>query len=183
MPVIKISKIADRTKTSSRGKKYNVVEISGTKYGTDEEWSTNIFKNDTERLGMLEEFGPGDVANFKFTQNGNFWDLKEIVEPTEENLEYASKEQGKPSGRASKATTGGKQSGGMSKEEWAEKDRLTNIRIAKAVALKAAVDVGKKTTKTIIAMADELLPYLMDTSVASDSPLQDPEDALDPPTE
>jgi hypothetical protein len=162
MPVVKIESIKDRTRTSKKGKKYKVVEVQGTKYGTDENWSTDIFKNQEDLLESLEEFGPGELVNFKFTKNGNFYDLTELSEPDAEMLEKIDAGEFD----APKKTTGGTRKGGgstMSKEEWAEKDRLTNIRIAKAVALKAAIDMGKKTTKTILAQAEEFLPYLLTT--------------------
>ena len=186
MPVIHIDKIADRTKTSAKGKKYKVVSVEGTKYGSDEPWTTDIFANKMELIDMLNEFGPGDTANFKFVKNGNFYDLSEIAEPTEENLKYAE-EHSNPT----KQTTGGKSGSGgsttkssaMSKSEWAEKDRLTNIRIAKAVAIKLACDNTKVGTNmdALIDMAEELVPWLLDTDINSMG--ADPEDALEPPTE
>ena len=187
--IITISKVAERTKTSKAGKKYKVVEVTGNKYITEEEWTTNIFKNKTDLLEMLDEFGPGDVANFKFVKDGKWPELSEIVEPTPDDLDHA-KEQAengdsyKKGGGGGRKTSGGPSGGGgMSKEEWAEKDRLTNIRIAKAVALKAAIDNRKEgtTLKTIIKLADEIVPWLLDTDINHMG--ADPEDALDPPTE
>ena len=184
MPVIKIDKIADRTKTSKKGKKYKVVSVEGTKYGSDEPWTTDIFANKNELLDMLNEFGPGDTANFKFVKSGNFYDLTEIVEPTEENLEYAADHVNptKKTTGGAKTSTGGGGGGSMSKGEWAEKDRLTNIRISKAVAIKLACDNTKIGTgvEALIKMAEELVPWLLDTDINS---LGAPEDALDPPTE
>ena len=189
MPVITISKIADRTKTSAKGKKYKVVSVEGTKYGSDETWTTDIFANKNELLDMLNEFGPGDTANFKFVKNGNFYDLTEIVEPTEENLEYAAENSsprkstgGKPA--SSGGGGGGAKAGTMSKGEWAEKDRLTNIRIAKAVAIKLACDNTKAGTNidALIEMAEELVPWLLDTNIAQPEPKGN-DDPLDPPVE
>lgn len=169
MPVITISSIKDQTKTSKKGAKYKVTVLEGTKLGTEDHWSTDIFKNNTKVLEDLDEFGPGEVVNVKFKKSGDFFDIVAIEEPTEENLEYAKREASdvsKSTGGAKKSF-GGKKSSGMSKEEWAEKDRLTNIRISKAVALKAAIDNTKVGTKakTIMAMADELLPYLLNEKV------------------
>ena len=191
--IITISSIKEKTKTSAKGKKYKVVEVVGTKWATEEEWSTAIFKNKTELLAMLEEFAPGDVANFKFDTSGKFPELSTIEEPTKENLEFAEEKVENPyQGRQKKTTggTGGAKSGGsgggasaMSKGEWAEKDRLTNIRIAKAVALKAAIDNKKEGTalKTLIKMAEEIVPWLLDTDINGMG--SDPEDALSPPTD
>jgi len=193
--IITISSIKEKTKTSAKGKKYKVVEVVGTKWATEEEWSTAIFKNKTELLAMLEEFAPGDVANFKFDTSGKFPELTTIEEPTRENLAYAEEKVENPQrgGSYQKKTTGGNSNAGgkttggsLSKAEWAEKDRLTNIRIAKAVALKAAIDNKKEGTalKTLIKMAEEIVPWLLDTDINGMG--SDPEDALDslePPVE
>lgn len=156
MPVIKISSIKEKTRTSQKGKKYKVVEVQGTKYGTNDEWSTDIFKNNTDVIEQLDEFGPGEMANFQFKKNGNFYDLVGVVEPSEDNLEYAKKNADKPVGGKPK---GG---GGMSKEEWAEKDRKVKIGMAIHNSLKFAVmntKVNEKPEK-IVEMAKEFLPYL-----------------------
>ena len=186
--IITISSIKEKTKTSAKGKKYKVVEVVGTKWATEEEWSTAIFKNKTELLAMLEEFAPGDVANFKFDTSGKFPELATIEEPTKENLAYAEEKIKNPTSQ--KKTTGGTKSeasggggGSMSKGEWAEKDRLTNIRIAKAVAVKLACDNTKVGTDmgTLITMAEELIPWLLETDINHLG--SDPEDALDPPVD
>jgi hypothetical protein len=186
MGIIKISDIYNETRTSKHGKKYTVRLVKGTKYGTDEAWEQPIFDNNKKLLAELDEFGKGDVANFVYKKNGNFYDVVSIEQPDPDmiakidsgEVEVPTKKSG---GGYSGGTRGGgaKTSGGLTKEEWAEKDRLTNIRIAKAVALKAAVDVGKKTAKTITAFADELVPYLLDTG--SDDTKDTGDDPLDPP--
>jgi hypothetical protein len=193
MPVIQISKIADRTKTSKNGKKYKVVTVEGTKYGSEEAWTTDIFKNKTDLLDMLEEFGPGDTANFKFVKDGNFYELNEISEPTEENLEYAAS-QNQEGNKGSnppkkKSTTGGSRQSAtsekMSKAEWAKKDADTKSSIARAVALKLAMEnTGLKTkTDVLVKMAAEYIPFLMGEDEILFEGFKDPEDALDPPTD
>ena len=178
MPIIEISSVKEQTRTSGKGNKYKVVVVEGTKYGTNgEEWSTNIFKNQTDLLDMLDEFGPGEMANFKFKKNGKFWDLQTIEAPTEENLEYAAN----PTPSSSPNSGVKKSSNGMSKEEWAEKDRLTKESIARAVAVKLAMDNTKMGTKpdVIIKEAVEYLPYLLGVDDSYDNPFGDP---LDPPS-
>lgn len=187
--IITLSKIAEQTKTSAKGKKYKVIHVEGEKWATNEAWSTDIFKNKTELLAMLDEFAVGDVANFKFDTSGRFPELTTIEEPTKENLAFAEEKAENPYPKKStggKAPSGGSSSGGggsMSKAEWAEKDRLTNIRISKAVAIKVAVEAHKIGTNlaTLIPFAEELLPWLLDTDINHLG--SDPEDALDPPIE
>jgi hypothetical protein len=185
--IITISKIAERTKTSKAGKKYKVVEVTGNKWYTEEEWSTNIFKNKTDLLEMLEEFGPGDVANFKFVKDGKWPELSEIVEPSKEDLDNA-KEQAEGGGykKSTQSRSMGKsKSSGLTKEEWAAKDKAKEESIARAVAIKLANDNTKVGTKpeTMIEMAVEFLPFLLGEDEALFDAPASPEDALDPPVD
>jgi hypothetical protein len=185
--IITISKIAEQTKTSRNGKKYKVVRVEGNKWASEEEWGTDIFKNKTELLEQLDEFGPGDVANFKFVKDGKWPELNEIVEPSKDELD-AAKEQVENGGYKKPASRNMGNSGdesGMSKEEWAAKDAATKESIARAVAIKLANDNTKvgTTPESIIKQAVEFLPFLMgEDEILFDTPA-DPEDALDPPTE
>ena len=189
MPVIKIDKIATRTKTSAKGKKYKVKTIEGVKYGSDEPWSVDVFINQTDLLEELDEFSPGELVNVKFKKNGNFYDVVGFEEPDAELIQKIDSGEfetpaKKTTGGKGSTSGGGARNSSMSKEEWAEKDRLTNIRIAKAVALKAAVDNTKMGTdaKALMEFADKLLPYLMNTKVP-EKVADKGKDALDPPTE
>lgn len=190
--IITISKIAERTKTSKAGKKYKVVEVTGNKWHTEEEWTTNIFKNKTDLLEMLDEFGPGDTANFKFDTSSKWPELMEIVEPTKEALDNAV-EQAENGGNFKKGGSGGgrKTTGGkatsstMSKQEWAAKDEATKQSIARAVAIKLAMDNTKlgATPASIIKQAVKYMPFLLGEDEILFDKMTDPEDALDPPME
>lgn len=190
--IITISKIAERTKTSKAGKKYKVVEVTGNKWHTEEEWTTNIFKNKTDLLEMLDEFGPGDTANFKFDTSSEWPELMEIVEPTKEALDHAV-EQAENGGNFKKGGSGGgrKTTGGkatsstMSKQEWAAKDEATKQSIARAVAIKLAMDNTKlgATPASIIKQAVKYMPFLLGEDEILFDKMTDPEDALNPPVE
>jgi hypothetical protein len=117
MPVVTISKISEQTKTSAKGKKYKVVTVEGTKYGSGEPWSTDIFKNKTELLDALDEFGTGEMVNFQFKKNGRFYDLVDISEPTEENLEFAKSYDANKSSNAG-SVGGPKKWDGRTGEQW-----------------------------------------------------------------
>jgi hypothetical protein len=71
----------------------------------------------------------------------------------------------------------------MSKEEWAAKNEVDRIRIAKSVALKAAVENTKVGTKSleIIAMANDFMPFLTNDKIEPDAMLDAGEDGLDAP--
>ena len=187
MSVIKIESIYKEKRTSKAGKSYGVVVVTGTKYGTGDSWEQPIFDNNKKVLSQLEEFGIGDVANFKYEKNKNFFDLVSIEVPTKELIKSIDegdfKTKSKAGGGGKKSSNASTNDSNMSKAEWAEKDRLTNIRIAKAVALKAAIDNSKIGTKVdeLLDVATTLIPWLLDTDI---KPVVDTgDDGLEPPTE
>jgi hypothetical protein len=150
------------------------------------EWSRAFFANETDVAASLEEFGIGEWVKVKLVRdpkNAKYWNIKGFAAATEEDRnseakkpnEYRSK--GTSSGSKTSGTSSGSNGGGgsLTKAEWAEKNRKTEMSIAKAVAVKSAVAAGKTTKAAIIKLADELLPYLLDTSPVGDS------DPLDPP--
>jgi hypothetical protein len=182
MPVIKISSIKDLTRTSAKGKKYKVTEVIGEKYGTGDEWKTDIFKNNTEVLEQLEEFGVGETANFEFKKNGNFYDLVAITTPSEENLEYAKKNASAPSGGPAKG-------GGYSNKKWdgrtgAAYDRSASVYLAFDILKSAETEANlrKKGSeglmKEVIEMADILNDYIHDGDNVFEAPEEG--DGLDP---
>jgi len=196
MSVIKINSIYEEQRIAkASGKPYKVTVVTGTRYGSDETWEQPIFANNKRLLQQLAEFGKGDVANFKYEENGKFHDLVSIEIPDKAlidkidsgDIDTPAKSQG--GGNQNSSYSGYKQGTGtsnkMSKAEWAEKDRLTIIRIAKAVALKAAIDNTKIGTKaeTVCAHAEEFLSYLMSTNIGTTSIGVDKDDPLDPPTD
>jgi hypothetical protein len=191
MSVIRINSIYEETRTSKAGKKYGVTVVTGTKYGTDDDWEQPIFSNNKKMLRQLEEFGKGDVANFRYEKNDRGYnDLVAVETPNKELIakidsgEVTTFSKGGGGGKSSSNVSNGGGSDKMSKAEWAEKDRLTNIRISKAVALKVAADNAKTGTipTALITFAEELMPWLLDTG--NDGAVTvDPEDALSPPVE
>ena len=190
--IITITKIANRTRVSKANKEYKVVAVEGTKYGTNEVWKKDIFANKTELVDMLNEFAPGEVVNFKHKKDGRgFWDLISIDTPTPEELDKAVNppQDGPPPRRPATSGRGGSsgpkpKAGGMSKAEWAAKDAATKESIARAVAIKLAMDNTKVGTKAdaLIDHAMEFLPFLMgEDERLFDAP--SPESALEPPVE
>jgi hypothetical protein len=201
MGVIRISAIYDEQRTArGSGKPYSVRVVEGKKAGSDKDWMQPIFMNNKFLLDKLNQFGKGEYANFvyeKNTKNGrDVFDLVDIREPDPEYVEKLEsgevvdsrvKTSSGGSGKSSSANKGGSS---LTKEEWAEKDRAKNMGIAKAVALKAAVELsaGKKgsvTTDELIDVANAFLPYLLDTEPLAEAPPWDTDgdDPLAPPTE
>ena len=73
----------------------------------------------------------------------------------------------------------------MSKAEWAAKDVAKENSIARAVALKLAMENTKvgATPASIIKQAVKYIPFLLGNDEILFDVVKDPEDALDPPTE
>jgi hypothetical protein len=199
--IITITSIKKATKTSKAGNKYKVTSIMGNKWASEEEWGTDIpsFKN--ELIEQLEDFAVGDVANFKFDTSGRWPELEEILDATTEDLEKAQEavdnpydgDKGKGKGKGGGKRTSGKSSGGsqktsssaMSKAEWAAKDVATKESIARAVALKLAVENTKEScpVPAILKQAVKYMPFLLGEDEILFDKVKDPEDALDPPVE
>jgi hypothetical protein len=194
--IITIASIKKVTKTSKAGNKYKVTAILGNKWKSEEEWGTDIpsFKN--ELIEQLEDFAVGDVANFKFDTSGRWPELEEICDATEEDLKKAEEAidnpyKGGKGGGGGKKRSSGKPSGGtsasssMSKAEWAAKDLKKEHSIARAVALKLAMDNTKvgATPASIVKQAVKYMPFLLGEDEILFDKVADPEDSLDPPVE
>jgi len=162
---------------------YDAIEITGKRLDNNKTWSKPFFANNSELENKLSDFTVGEDVNVVMEQgkkNPKFWNIVDFKEVSEEEREMAktpydpsaSKKSGSSKG------TGGGGSDKMSKAEWAEKDRVKSLAIARAVALKAAVDNTKvgTTATAIFVMADSLLPYLL-----GEEKIQGGDDGLNPP--
>jgi hypothetical protein len=163
---IKLTKIDKDAEISG----YDAIEVTGKKLDDGKSWSKSFFANNDDLVNALDDFGIGEEVNVVMEKKGKFWNIKDFKEMTPEDYEQVDSGGSK---KSAKKSTGGKStgsSGGMTKEEWAEKDRKTAHRIAKSVALKAAVDNLKEgaTVKAIFKRADELLEYLEGEVVDAD---------------
>jgi hypothetical protein len=177
--IIKITEINRNAKLGT----YDAVEVRGTKLdGRD--WFRKYFADNQELNDQLGYFGVGETINVGLEQKGKNWNIISFGEATQKEIDAELKKQeeyknrGTSHGSSTGATSSGSSGKGssLSKAEWAEKDRVTAISIAKAVGIKAAARAGKTTAKSMIKLADELLPYLLDTS-----PFTSDNDPLDPP--
>jgi hypothetical protein len=146
--------------------------------------STNIFDNagTKEILAKLFALEAGDKVDVKHAKTNTGWAITDIV-PTTDEEEVPTRR--KSSGAAGGKSTGGSSKGDqMSKAEWAAKNEVDRIRIAKSVALKAAIQgvkIGSKA-ETIVALADAFMPFLTDDKLPlSVNTLDDGSDPLDPP--
>lgn len=162
--IIKLEKINNTQIGNSDGK-----EVVGTKLD-GEQWARSFFANNDKLQNELGNFGIGEMVNVQLTQKGKFWNITGFSAPSDDDIanEKAKIEErgGNPTRRPAQAAGGStstsKKADGMSKAEWAEKNRVDALAIARAVALKAAVESLKEgsAAKAILKRADELLPFL-----------------------
>lgn len=192
MGVVKITSMYDEEREARSGKKYSVRVVKGVKYGTDESWEQPIFHNNKDLMRKIDNFGKGELANFKYEKNGKYYDVVDIVAPDAEIIEKIDsgemiEKRAKPSGGGNKSSYASKgNSSGMSKEEWAEKDRATNVRIAKSVAIKLACENTKVGTapEALIEQAMAYVPWLLDASdPVTVGDIDTGADGLEPPVE
>lgn len=191
--ILKITAIADDKLGSHDAKR-----IEGTRIDNGEPWSKKFFANDKELRTQLDDFGVGDCVKIKLKQNEKnkrFWDIVRFDRPTEEEVN-AVKDAGKsgtPSSSYSKGGGGGKSSNGLTKEEWAEKDRKAKIGMSIHNSVAAAAQICKTGTsaEALVEYAKKLLPYLLreevpvDVLVKIDKPdfVGDKSDPLEPPVD
>ena len=159
---------------------YDAIEVTGKRLDDGKTWSKPFFANNNELINQLNDFSIGEEVNVMMEQNKKnkkFWNIVAFKEMTDADREkLANPQRGGGTTHSSKGSAG---SDKMTKAEWAEKDRVKTIAIARAVALKAAVENLKEgaPAKAIMKRADELLPYLFEENhiQGGDS------DSLDPP--
>ena len=180
---IKLTKIDNDAEISG----YDAIEVTGKQLDNGKMWSKSFFANNGNLVGALDDFGVGEDVNVVMEKKGKFWNIKDFKEMTDADYEQVGGGGSKKrsTGGSGKGSTGSPaksnaKSNGMSKEEWAEKDRKTRMSIAKSVALKEAVNNLKEgaTAAAVLKRANEYLPYLLDLD---DSPFVEDKDALDPP--
>jgi len=162
----------------------SVLESDNQRRAGDDWRSTNIFDQESTKtvLGKLFDLKAGDKVNVKHEKTRGGWSITDIVPITDEDVYTTRKKSAGGRGTANGAKS---QSGGdtMSKAEWAEKNRTDRLSIAKSVALKAAVENTKLGTPagSLIEMADELVPWLIDVEGYKVVVKDDGSDPLDPP--
>jgi hypothetical protein len=111
-------------------------------------------------IKKLRRLEAGERVNVKHTKNGKFMNVSDILPLEAEataNPTGGTKSQGRSAGGTSDK---------MSKEDWAEKDRIKAMNIARAAALKQAVANLKVGTaaEAVLERAEEFLPFLLGES-------------------
>ena len=185
MPIITLKSLKDVTRTSAKGKKYKALEVVGTNVVDNQQWSTDIFKSQTDIVEKFDDFGAGETVNIRFQKNGTFWDVVDVTEASEEEIKQIKS---KPTGGPS---SGGK--GGWNGRTGDAYDRSASIYLAydmiKGTTTEASLrkmDVFDLLANTI-EIAEDVFSYIHDgkTPMGSDeSPfVEDDDDPLEPPVD
>jgi hypothetical protein len=166
------------------GELWKAYVVHGTKLEDGEVWkSTNVFdnKHNASVIQQIKALEVGDKINVEHVKNGRFWNVSGITPCADEPDPTKSSSGGgmKRSGGRKSGNNGGGDT--MSKEEWAEKNKVDRLSIAKSVALKAAIEAGNTTPAKAIKFADAIIPWLIDVEPQVSEPAND-EDPLDPPS-
>jgi len=151
---------------------FDAIEVTGKRLDSGKTWSKAFFANNDVLENKLNDFTIGEDVNVVLKQgkkNKKFWNIVDFKEVTEEEREmaktpYDPSSSGKKTGSGTSKRSGGSEDK-MTKAEWAEKDRLKSIAIAKAVGVKTAAMAGKTTPKAVMDFSDKILSYLLDTNL------------------
>jgi hypothetical protein len=171
----------------SNDKVWTAYKIIGVKLEDGSDWeSTNIFDNQYNEalISELKNLESGEKYAIKHKKNKQgYWTVSGIGEVDEDGGYQKSSPSRPVSGASGSGGSTSKKKGGdtMSKEEWAAKNEVDRVRIAKSVALKAAVELAKAGTKaeTVVALAQEFMPFLTNDQI--ETPLDLGDDGLEPP--
>jgi hypothetical protein len=172
-----------RIEGESNGKVWIAYKIIGIKLEDGKEWeSTNIFDNpyNADILEELRGLEAGEKVAVKHTKNKQgYWTVSGLGKVSENPSRPAS-------GAGGSSGSSSKKKGGdtMTKEEWAKKNEVDRIRIAKSVALKAAVENTKigADPDAVLKVAIKFMPFLTDDMLGDEVPFDmGGEDGLDAP--
>lgn len=152
--------------------------IYGTKLEDGAAWNgKHIFedKDNISLINVVKSLEQGERIDVKHVRAGNGnWKTSEIVRLA--GAEAAGTRSGK------KQANNNDQ---MTKEDWAEKNKIDALRIAKSVALKAAVDNTKVGShpEVVLEHAHTFLPFLLDDIHPMDFNKDDYQGDADPDTD
>ena len=192
--IIKITEIGDGFLGT-----FDAKVVTGTRLDDGAELEKKFFANNRKLADELADFGVGDNMNIKMAKKpgSKFWDITGFESPSAAMIEKVTGAGNPGNGAgggggtaaykpANKAAAGGGKSGGLSKEEWAEKDRKMKIGMSIHNGIAAAAQVSKVGTSPakLIEYATELLPFLMLTELPGSNVKTQEEtagDGLNPP--
>ena len=187
--IIKLTKVVD-----SKLGKHPAKEIHGEKVGTNEPWKKAFFANNKEIKDKLNEFEMGDIINVVMEKVGDYYNIADIKEASDDDIANAEKYTKKSS-----APTGGGGAGFVRRPDGGSRGDDTNRSAAVYLArdilnttIGAWGETSKMTPEFMAAYATQLanaiiLPYIKDGVVAEIKPLEKPKagrakkDPLEPP--
>ena len=142
-------------------------EITGKKVGETEEWKTRFFASDKALADQLHDFEPGDYVNIIMEKKGQYWNVKEFKDVSDEEIEKAIKFSKGPKDAPAGA------SGGVRRADGGSRGDDTNRSAAIYLARELVNMVGRKYNSgpeeiaiEAITLADKFIfPYIKDGTV------------------
>ena len=168
--IIKLTAINDTKLGKSAAK-----EVVGTKIQDGSAWKKAFFANQKDLRDALEDFEVGDIVNVVMEQKGDYWNISDFKEASDDDIE--------------KATTGGKKfgkgvdAGGFSPRRadggsrGDDTNRSASIYLARElVNMKGGLDkytLGELAVLVINLSNDFVFPYIKDGTVPVNEPSQE----------
>ena len=143
-------------------------EITGKKVGETEEWKTRFFASDKVLADQLHDFEPGDYVNIIMEKKGQYWNVKEFKDVSDEEIEKAIKFSKGPKDAPASASGGSvRRADGGSRGD--DTNRASAIYLAREILNNTVKADSYSTDRFIfetIEIADKFIfPYIKDGTV------------------
>jgi hypothetical protein len=159
--IIKLTAIND-TKLGKNPAK----EVVGNKIQDGVSWKKAFFANQKELRDQLEDFEVGDIVNVVLEQKGDYWNIKEFKEASDDDIEKATSG-GKKFGGGSGKDTGYKRSDGGSRGD--DTNRASAVYLSRElINMKGGLDkytLGELAVLCVNLSNDFIFPYIKDGTV------------------
>jgi hypothetical protein len=159
--IIKLTAIND-TKLG----KSPVKEVVGTKIQDGSAWKKAFFANQKDLRDALEDFEVGDIVNVVMEQKGDYWNISDFKEASDDDIEKATTAPKKFS-KGNSGDTGFRRPDGGSRGD--DTNRSASIYLARElVNMKGGLDkytLGELAVLCIDLANDFIFPYIKDGTI------------------
>lgn len=165
MGIIKLTSVTDIKLGKSAAK-----QINGEKLGSNDPWKKAFFANQKDLRDKLSDFEVGDYINVVMKQDGDYWNIVDLKEVSDDEIEKAVEGGKKFAGGRPTPTPFVKRPDGGSRGD--DTNRASAIYLAKDFVLAEVNIKGSLTAEQMAAfaakIADEIIyPFIKDGSVIS----------------
>jgi hypothetical protein len=159
--IIKLTAINDTKLGKSPAK-----EVVGTKIQDGSAWKKAFFANQKDLRDALEDFEVGDIVNVVMEQKGDYWNISDFKEASDDDIEKATTAAKKFS-KGNSGDTGSRRPDGGSRGD--DTNRASAVYLARElVNMKGDLDkytLGELAVLVITLSNDFVFPYIKDGAV------------------